>query len=246
MLACANALALFFAYREGGKIVFSRTGVRRILSRCSKKPWKVHSWEQLRWKIMILKQFPHSGPRHDIYNTNCSRTLGSEAFNHSCYRSVRFFTICSPCCSNILFQYVVPHYCSNILLQYIVPMFIRYIGLIYWSSLLFSTVSIYCFNILIQYIVWIHWLFWYVVPYYSFTFPACSWSFRLVSYHHHHHFQWKIFIIVSKTIITALTIWFTFFSWTPRPQMFVPTVGESLLLAYIQSASDLYGPMLQG
>jgi len=27
---------------------------------------------------------------------------------------------------------------------------------------------------------------------------------------------------------------------------FVPTVGESLLLAYIQSASDLYGPMLQG
>jgi len=31
-----------------------------------------------------------------------------------------------------------------------------------------------------------------------------------------------------------------------RPQTFVPTVGESLLLAYIQSASDLYGPMLQG
>merc|ERR1712045_356860 len=31
-----------------------------------------------------------------------------------------------------------------------------------------------------------------------------------------------------------------------RPTPFVPTVGESLLLAYIQSASDLYGPMLQG
>lgn len=31
-----------------------------------------------------------------------------------------------------------------------------------------------------------------------------------------------------------------------RPQTFVPTVGESLLLAYIQSANDLYGPMLQG
>merc|ERR1712223_1591784 len=31
-----------------------------------------------------------------------------------------------------------------------------------------------------------------------------------------------------------------------QPQTFVPTVGESLLLAYIQSASDLYGPMLQG
>ena len=30
------------------------------------------------------------------------------------------------------------------------------------------------------------------------------------------------------------------------PQTFVPTVGESLLLAYIQSANDLYGPMLQG
>jgi len=35
-------------------------------------------------------------------------------------------------------------------------------------------------------------------------------------------------------------------SFNNRPQTFVPTVGESLLLAYIQSASDLYGPMLQG
>ena len=238
-----------FAYREGKQIVFFRIGVRRILSRRSKKPWRVYSWEQLRWKIMILKQFPHSGPRHDIYNTNCPRTLGSEAFNHSCYRSVRFFTICSPYCSNRLFQYVVPHYCSNILLQYIVPIYcynilfqcssdtlVWYIDPVYCSQLFQYIVSIYWFNI------W----FWYVVPYYSFTFPACSWSFRLVSYHHHHHFQWKIFIIVTKTIITAVTIWVKFFSWTLRPQTFVPTVGESLLLAYIQSASDLYGPMLQG
>merc|ERR1711990_736845 len=35
-------------------------------------------------------------------------------------------------------------------------------------------------------------------------------------------------------------------SFNNRPQTFVPTVGESLLLAYIQSANDLYGPMLQG
>merc|ERR1711953_287367 len=31
-----------------------------------------------------------------------------------------------------------------------------------------------------------------------------------------------------------------------RPQTFVPTVGESLLLVYIQHPSALYGPMLQG
>ena len=156
----------FFAYREGKQILFSRIGFRRILSRRSKKPWKVYSWEQLRWKIMILKQFPHSGPRHDIYNTNCPRTLGSEAFNHSCYRSVRFFTICSPYCSNRLFQYVVPHYCSNILLQYIVPIYcynilfqcssdtlVWYIDPVYCSQLFQYIVSIYCFNILIQYMV---------------------------------------------------------------------------------------------
>ena len=88
---------------------------------------------------MILKQFPHSGPRHDIYNTNCPRTLGSEAFNHSCYRSVRFFTICSPCCSNILFQYIVTIYCSNV-------------HPIHWSDILIQFIVPNCFNILFQYI----------------------------------------------------------------------------------------------
>ena len=221
MLACANALALIFCLQGGEtNCVFLDRGQDNSVQTQQKKPWKVYSWEQLRWKIMILKQFPHSGPRHDIYNTNCPRTLGSEAFNHSCYRSVRFFTICSPCCSNILFpilfQYVVSHYCSNILLEYIVQMFIRYIGLMYFSQLFQYIVSIYWFNI------W----FWYVVPYYSFTFPACSWSFRLVSYHHHHHFQWKFFIIVTKTIITpvSVTIWVKFFSWTYSDFYLIPNL----------------------